>query len=146
MENIERQVQAFAGSAGLNKQEVGGGERKLADFEGQIEEDGNEGLFFKNLRQETPPGKERAEEERMKLRELAKENAGSKTRRNIYLALIGLVLIGICDASITSSSDWRKVAVLGAILVGLLSQLLYEQMMLSETEKTEQKKSKVDKD
>ncbi|XP_027067867.1 uncharacterized protein [Coffea arabica] len=146
MENIESQMQAFEESAELNKQEIEAGDRKLADFEGQIEEDRNEGLFFKNLRQKTPPGKERAEEERMKLRELAKENAGSKTRRNIYLALIGLVLIGICDASITSSSDWRKVAVLGAILVGLLSQLLYEQMMLSETEKTEQKKSKVDKD
>lgn len=146
MDNIEGRMQAFEESSELNKLEIEENEKKLADFEGQIEKDRNDGLFFKNLSQKTPSEKAKAKEEIQKLRELTKENAGSKIRRNIYLALVGLVVIGISDALITSSSDWRKVAILGAILVGLLSQLLYEQRMLSETEKIEEQKTKVNKE
>lgn len=139
MENIESQMQAFEESAESNKLEIQENEKKLADFQGQIEKDRNEGLFFKNLKQKTPSekekGKAKAKEEMEKLKELTKENAESKARRNIYLALIGLVVIGISDVLISSSSDWRKAAVLGIILVGLLSQLFYEQRMLSETER-----------
>ncbi|KAL3536490.1 hypothetical protein ACH5RR_004951 [Cinchona calisaya] len=143
MENIESRMQAFEESVDLNKQEIEENEKKLADFEGQIDKERNEGMFFKNLNQKTPSEKAKAKEEIHKLRELTKENAGSKIRRNIYLALVGLVVIGISDALITSS-NWSKVALLGAILVGLISQLLYEQRLLSDAEKTEQKKSKVD--
>lgn len=153
MENIESQMQAFEESAELNKLEIEENDKKLADFQGQIDKDRNEGLFFKNLRQKTPSekekGKAKAKEEMEKLKELTKENAGSKARRNIYLALIGLVVIGISDVLISSSSDWRKGAVLGIILVGLLSQLFYEQRMLSETErqrKIKENKSKVDRE
>lgn len=135
-------MQAFKDSVELNKQENEENENKLADFKGEIEKDRKEGLFFKNLRQKTPSEKVKNKEEIQKLRDHSKKNAGSKTRRNIYLALVGLVAVGISDTLITSSSDLSKVAVLAAILVGLLSQLIYEQRMLSETEKTKQKQSR----
>ncbi|KAK9290735.1 hypothetical protein L1049_008911 [Liquidambar formosana] len=141
MENIESRMQAFEESAELNKQEIEKNEKQLADFEGRVERDRNEGMFFKSLGQKAPIEKEKPKEEMKKITELAKENAGSKTRRNIYLALIGLIVIGIADALISSSSDWRKVAVLGVLLVALLSQFIYEQRMGSETERTENEKT-----
>lgn len=140
MENIESQMQAFEESAELNKLEIEENEKKLADFEDKIVKDRNEGMFFKNLMQKAPVDKAKAKEEAEKITEVTKKNAGSELRRNIYLALIGLVVFEIVDALVISStsSDWRKIGVLGVILVGLLSQLFYEQNMLSsETKKTE---------
>lgn len=142
MENIENQMQAFEESVGLNKAEVEENEKKLADFEGQMEEERNEGLFFKNLRQRRSVDKAKAKEEMEKIKQLSRESAGSNTRRTIYLALIGLVVVGIADVFISSPSDWRKGAVLGIILVCLLSQVIYEQSVLSETELERKQTSK----
>lgn len=141
MGNIESRMQAFEESVGLNKLEIEENENKLEEFEGQIENDRNEWLFFKNLRQSKPAGKANAKEETEKIKEVTKESAGSKTRRNIYLALIGLIVINIADSLLSSSPNWGKVAVLGAILVALLSQFVYEQRMSSETENTEKGKT-----
>uniref|UniRef100_A0A2N9FAL2 Uncharacterized protein n=1 Tax=Fagus sylvatica TaxID=28930 RepID=A0A2N9FAL2_FAGSY len=129
MENIESRMQAFEESVELNKQEIEENENNLIEFEDQIEKDRNEGLFFKNLRQRTPTEKVNAKEETEKIEEVTKENAGSKTRRNIYLALIGLIVISLADSFLSSSYDLRKVAVLGVILVALISQFIYEQRM-----------------
>ncbi|RVW15930.1 Protein NRT1/ PTR family 8.2 [Vitis vinifera] len=141
MENMESQMQAFQESSEMSRLEIENNEKKLADFEGQIEKERNEGLFFKNLRQRTTKEKAEAKEEMEKIRELTKENAGSKIRRNIYLALVAVLVIGIIDNLISPSSDWRKVAVLGAILVALLSQFIYEQRMTTEAERTEKEKT-----
>lgn len=127
-------MQAFEESSELNRLEIEKNENEVAEFEGQMEKDRNEGLFFKNLRQRTPAEKSEVKAEMEKIKEVTKEKAGSKIRRNIYLALIGLIVISIADSFLSSSSDWRKVAVLGAILVALLSQFIYEQRILSETE------------
>lgn len=147
MGNIENQMQAFEESVGLNKQEIEEDEKKLAEFEGQMEEERNEWLFFKNLRQRRTVvvDKAKAEEEMEKIKKLSRENAGSTTRRTVYLALIGLVVVGIADVFISSHSDWRKGAVLGIILVCLLSQVIYEQSVLSGTELEGKQKSKEDK-
>lgn len=132
MGNIESQMQAFEESMGMNKLEIEENERKVADFEGQIEDERNEGLFFKSLREKKPVDMAKAKEETDKIKELTKKSAGSVIRRNIYLVLMGLVVIAIADALISSSPDWRKVAFLGVVLAGLLTQLVYEQSMLSE--------------
>lgn len=145
MENIESRMQAFEESAELNRLEIGENENKLAEFEGQMEKDRNEWLFFKNLRKRTPTDQAKAKDEMEKIKDLANENAGSKTRRNIYLAFIGLTVIGLADSFLSSSSDWRKVAALGAILVALLSQFIYEQRMVSETENTEKENGSEEK-
>lgn len=50
MENIESRMQAFEESAESNKLEIEKNEEKLAEFEGQIEEGRNKGMFFKNLK------------------------------------------------------------------------------------------------
>ncbi|KAK4345663.1 hypothetical protein RND71_035839 [Anisodus tanguticus] len=146
MGNIENQMQAFEESVGLNKQEIEENEKKLEEFEGQMEEERNEWLFFKNLRQRRPVDKVKAKEEMEKINQLSRESAGSKTRRNVYLAFIGLVVVGIADVFISSPSDWRKGAVLGIILVCLVSQVIYEQSVLSEeTELEGKQKSKEEK-
>ncbi|KAL3326739.1 hypothetical protein AABB24_037432 [Solanum stoloniferum] len=147
MGNVENQMQAFEESVGLNKQEIEENEKKLTEFEGQMEEERNEWLFFKNLRQRRTVAvdKEKAKEEMEKIKQLSRENAGSTTRRTVYLAFIGLVVVGIADVFISSSSDWRKGAVLGIILVCLLSQVIYEQSVLSETELKGKQKSKENK-
>lgn len=144
MGNIENQMQAFEESVGLNKQEFEGNEKKLAEFEDQMEEERNEWLFFKNLRQRQTMAVDsaKAKEEMEKIKQLSRENAGSTTRRTVYLAFIGLVVVGIADVFISSPSDWRKGAVLGIILVCLLSQVIYEQSALSETELEGKQKSK----
>ncbi|OMO85149.1 hypothetical protein CCACVL1_10389 [Corchorus capsularis] len=134
MENIESQMQAFEESQEMNKLEIELNENQLEQFEGQIEKDRNEGLFFKNLTEKKKPiDKAKAKEETEKIKEITKAKAGSKLRRNIYLALIAVLVVEIGDSFITSS-DWRKVAVLGAILVALFSQFIYEQTLLSEAE------------
>ncbi|XP_057984085.1 uncharacterized protein LOC131168571 [Malania oleifera] len=143
MENIETRMQAFEESAALNKIEIDKNEKNLEEFEGQIVRDRNEGMFFKNLGQRPPQEKAKAKEEVKKIKQLMKRSAGSKTRRNIYLALMGLLAIGIADAFI-SSSDWRKVAGLGLIWIALLTQFIYEQRMSLETERTE--KTGIDKE
>lgn len=145
MENIESQMQVFEESAELNRQQIEKNDDVLAKFEGQIEEERNEGLFFKNLRQRKPVDKEKAKVEMEKIKELTNENAGSKTRRYIYLAFIGLLVIAIAE-SFLSSPDWRKVAVLGAMLIALVSQFSYEQRMSSEMEKTEIKEQPEEKE
>lgn len=140
MENLESRIQAFEESAESNKEDIEENKRKLVEFEDQIEKDRNEGLFFKNLGQRASEDLAKAKEETEKIRELTKENAGSKIRRNIYLGLMGLLVIGIADALISSSSDWRKVAVLVVILVALFFQSMYEQTISSKPEKIEKEK------
>ncbi|KAM3340766.1 hypothetical protein P3S68_028400 [Capsicum galapagoense] len=145
MENIESRMQAFEESMELNKQEIEKNEQKLADFVGQMEEERNEGLFFKTLGKKQPVNKAKAKEETEKIKQLKKEIAESNIRRNIYLALVGLVVVGITNALISSPSDWGKSAVLGAILVGLLSQVFYEQKVLLETETKQKQTSEEEK-
>ncbi|XP_054784895.1 uncharacterized protein LOC129291517 [Prosopis cineraria] len=139
--NIESQMLEFEEFAELNRREIEENENKLVDFEVQMEDDRNEGLFFKNLRQKAPVDKEKAKEEAEKIKDVTKEKAGSRTRKNIYLFFIGLLTFGIVDSlSSSSPTDWRKVAVLATILVALVSQFIYEQKMSSETDTTSQEK------
>ncbi|XP_058099588.1 uncharacterized protein LOC131243948 [Magnolia sinica] len=137
MGNIESRMQAFEEKSESSKQEIEKSEQKVVDFEDQMENDQNEGLFFKNLGQRKPQERVEAQEEMQKLR-VTKENAGSKIRRNIYLALICLLAATIVNAIISSPElEWQKITALGVILVALLAQFFYEQMMYSTTEKTE---------
>ncbi|KAI9116177.1 hypothetical protein K1719_013107 [Acacia pycnantha] len=140
--NIEGQMVEFEEFAELNRREIEENENKVVDFEVQMEDDRNEGLFFKNLRQKAPVDKEKAKEEAKKITEVTKEKAGSRTRKNIYLFFIGLITFGIGDSvSSSSPTDWRKVAALAAILVALVSQFIYEQNMSSEINTTSQEKN-----
>ena len=77
----------------------------------------------------------KAKEEAEKIKDVAREKAGSRTRKGIYLLFIGLLTFAIVDSVASSSTDWRKIAVLGAILVALVSQFIYEQTMSIETGK-----------
>ncbi|XP_027350032.1 uncharacterized protein LOC113861428 [Abrus precatorius] len=132
--NIESQMLEFEESAELNRQEIQERENKLDEFEVQMEDGRNEGLFFKRLRKRAPVDKAKAKEEAEKIKDVAREKAGSKTRKSMYLFFIGLLTFAIGDSIASSSTDWRKVAVLGATLVALISQFIYEQNMSSETE------------
>lgn len=134
-------MQAFEEDAESNRNNIEKNEQKLAEFEDKMEVDQNEGLFFKNLtrqQQQKKPPSYAAKEEMQKLRQVERENAGSKARRSIYLALICLLALTILNALITSpAGDWWKIAGLGVILVALIAQLAYEQSMSSpEPEKT----------
>ncbi|KMT07779.1 hypothetical protein BVRB_6g147020 isoform A [Beta vulgaris subsp. vulgaris] len=135
MENIESKMQDFEESSEINKEEMEKRDKELAEFEGEVEKGRNEGLFFQSLQQKKPVEIAKAKEEAKKVIDVTKDSAASKARRNIYLALIGLMSIGIADSYIASSPDWRKIAVLAAILVGLLSQFVYEQNLLKQSEK-----------
>jgi len=125
----------FEESAELNRQEIQEREKELDKFEVQMEDGRNEGLFFKNLRKKAPVDKAKAKEEAEKIKDVAREKAGSRTRKGIYLLFIGLLTFAIVDSVASSSTDWRKIAVLGAILVALVSQFIYEQTMSIETGK-----------
>ncbi|KAH1241997.1 hypothetical protein GLYMA_07G145800v4 [Glycine max] len=133
--NIESQMVEFEESAELNRQEIQEREKELDKFEVQMEDGRNEGLFFKNLRKKAPVDKAKAKEEAEKIKDVAREKAGSRTRKGIYLLFIGLLTFAIVDSVASSSTDWRKIAVLGAILVALVSQFIYEQTMSIETGK-----------
>jgi len=120
---------AFEESSELNKLEIEEGEKKIVEFEDQMEKDRNEGLFFKNLGQNKAlVDKEKPKEEVEKIKDVNTKNSGSKTRKNIYLFFIGLLTFGIVNSFASSSgADWKRVSVLGAILVVLFSLFINEQ-------------------
>ncbi|XP_047334855.1 uncharacterized protein LOC124938456 [Impatiens glandulifera] len=145
MENIESRMQAFEETAEQEKLEIEKNEKKLFDFEDEIEDGRNEGLFFQNLREKKPVDMEKVKEETEKIKEVTVDITRTDTRRNIYIVFVGLIVVAIVDSLMSSSSGWEKTTVLGFILVGLLSQLFYEQRKLFETQITTQdNKSKDD--
>ncbi|KAK7287190.1 hypothetical protein RIF29_00299 [Crotalaria pallida] len=127
--NIESQMLAFEESNELNRLEIQESENKLQEFEGQMEKERNEGLFFKSLgRMEITDKENAAKGEVENFKDVTKEKDGSQTRKNVYLFFIGLLTFGIVNSIASSSStDWSKVAVLGAILVALFYLFIIEQ-------------------
>lgn len=126
--NIESQMLEFEESTELNRQEIEESENKIVEFEGQMEKERNEGLFFKNLGQKAPVDKAKAKEDVEKIKDVKRENNGSKTRKNVYLFFIGLLTFGIVDSVASSSgADWKRVAILGGFLVLLFSLFINEQ-------------------
>lgn len=123
----------FEESAEVNRQEIQKREIELEEFEVQMEDGRNEGLFFKNLKKKIPVDKAKAKEETEKIKDLTRKKASSRTRKSIYLVFIGLLTFLIVDSIASSLADWRKVAILGAIVVALTSQFIYETNMSSET-------------
>ncbi|KAL7583808.1 hypothetical protein Lser_V15G42782 [Lactuca serriola] len=141
MGNIESQMQAFEESAESSKLEIEENQKKLDEFEVRFENERNEGLFFKNLGQSKPVDPTIAKGEAEKIKELTSQTVGTETRRNIYLGLIGLISISLIDSFISQSFDWRKGVILGLILIGLVTQLTYEQKMLAETKSKDTEKN-----
>ncbi|KAE9611020.1 hypothetical protein Lal_00015796 [Lupinus albus] len=127
--NIESQMLAFEESNELNRLEIQESENRVLEFEGKVEEERNEGLFFKSLgKKKAPIDKEKAKGEVENFEDVTKENGGNIPRKNVYLFFIGLLTFGIVNSIASSSStDWSKVAVLGAILVPLLYLFINEQ-------------------
>jgi len=129
--NIESEMLAFEESSELNRVEIEESEKKIEEFEGQMEKNRNEGLFFKNLGEKALADKEKKTKEKVeKIKEVNTENSGSgKTRKNVYLFFIGLLSFGIVDsfASSSGAADWKRVSVLGGVLVVLFSLFINEQ-------------------
>ncbi|MED6124336.1 hypothetical protein PIB30_058074 [Stylosanthes scabra] len=131
--NIESQMLEFEELNELNRLEIEANENKLVEFEDQMEKDQNEGLFFKSLGGKKDPvvdDKAKAKDDEVKRTELQqelsreKEDGSNKTLKNVYLFSIGLLTFGILNSI---GNDWRKVAVLGAVLVVLFSLFINEQ-------------------
>lgn len=132
MERLDSKMQAFEETAEIQRQEIEMNERVLEDFEDWIEKEKNEGMFFKSLGKVKPRNKKeikvKARIEAQKVKEIAKESAGSKTRMNIYLGLMAILGLTIANAVFaTPEVEWRKVAALGLIFIGLVAQVIYEQ-------------------
>lgn len=127
-------MQAFEETAEVQRQEIEMNDKVLEDFEDWIEKEKNEGMFFKSLGKVKPRNKKeikvKAKVEAQKVKEIAKESAGSKTRMNIYLGLMAILGLTIANAVFaTPEVEWRKVAALGLIFIGLVAQVIYEQDM-----------------
>ncbi|XP_062226377.1 uncharacterized protein LOC133924727 [Phragmites australis] len=132
MERLDSKMQAFEETAEVQRQEIEMNEKVLEDFEDWIEKEKNEGMFFKSLGKVKPKNKKeikvKAKVEAQKVKEIAKESAGSKTRMNIYLGLMAILGLTIANAVFaTPEVEWRKVAALGLIFIGLVAQVIYEQ-------------------
>ncbi|MED6119779.1 hypothetical protein PIB30_014827 [Stylosanthes scabra] len=131
--NIESQMLEFEELNELNRLEIEANENKLVEFEDQMEKDQNEGLFFKSLGGKKDPDVDKAkakdvdEVKRIELQQdlsREKEDGSNNTLKNVYLFSIGLLTFGIVNSI---GNDWRKVAVLGAVLVVLFSLFINEQ-------------------
>lgn len=145
MERLDSRMQAYEETAEMQRQEIEMNERVLEDFEDWMEVEKNEGMFFKSLGKVKPKNKEeikvKAKIEAQKIREITKESAGSKTRMNIYLALMTILGLTIANAVLaTPEVEWRKVAALGLIFIGLVTQVIYERdISPQEAEKKEKR-------
>ncbi|KAF7031634.1 hypothetical protein CFC21_042938 [Triticum aestivum] len=132
MERLDSKMQSYEETAEMQRQEIEMNERVLEDFEDWIEEEKNEGMFFKSLGKVQKPQnneeiKVKARIEAQKVTEITKESAGSKARMNIYLALMAILSLTIANAVFaTPEVEWRKVAALGLIFIGLVAQVIYE--------------------
>jgi LEA14-like dessication related protein len=98
--------------------------------ESGIEKDENEGMIFKSLGKVKPKNKKeikvKAKVEAQKVKEIAKETAGSKSPMNIYLELMAILGLTIANAIFARPEvEWRKVADLGLIFIGLVAQVIY---------------------
>ncbi|KAG0479207.1 hypothetical protein HPP92_013926 [Vanilla planifolia] len=139
VDKLDSRMVAFEEIAAINRQEMEKNEKMLKELEEKIVRDRNEGLFFKNLRQTTPRRNIEAKAEEKKLKQVVKENAGSKTRRSIYLALMSLLILAIANSFFPSNAvEWRKVAGQALILIGLLIQFIYEQSISSKSDKIDE--------
>jgi hypothetical protein len=147
MERLENKMQAFEETAEVQRQEIEMSDKVLEDFEDWIETEKNEGMFFKSLGKVKSKKKieikVKAKVEAQKVKEIAKETAASKTRINIYLGLMAILGLTIANAVFaTPEVEWRKVAALGLIFIGLVAQVIYEQDIsppkAEETEKKEE--------
>ncbi|WVZ16144.1 hypothetical protein V8G54_009126 [Vigna mungo] len=119
---------AFEESTEMNRLEIEESEKKIEEFEDQMQKDRNEGLFFKNLGQKDLVDKAKPKEEVEKIKDVNIENSGSQTMKNVYLFFIGLLTFGIVDSVASSSgADWKRVSVLGGIIVVLFSLFINEQ-------------------
>lgn len=139
MGNLENRMQAFEESAEANRQEIEKNDKILEDFEEKIDRDRNEGLFFKNLTEKKNKKPQEAGQravarmEAKKLKDLTREKAGSRARRNVYLALMAVLGATIANAVVSSPDvEWRKVAALGFIFLALLAQYAYELQLSKE--------------
>jgi hypothetical protein len=131
MERLESKMQAFEETAEVQRQEIEMNDKVLEDFEDWIEKEKNEGMFFKRLGTVKPKNKKeikvKAKVEAQKVKEIAKETAGSKTRMDIYLGLMTILGLTIANAVFARPGvEWRKVAALGLIFIGLVTQVIYE--------------------
>lgn len=119
---------AFEESTEMNRLEIEESEKKIEEFEDQMQKDRNEGLFFKNLGQKDLVDKAKPKEEVEKIKDVNIENSGSQTMKNVYLFFIGLLTFGIVDSVVSfSGADWKRVSVLGGIIVVLFSLFINEQ-------------------
>lgn len=119
---------AFEESTEMNRLEIEESEKKIEEFEDQMQKDRNEGLFFKNLGQKDLVDKAKPKEEVEKIKDVNIENSGSQTMKNVYLFFIGLLTFGIVDSVVSSSgADWKRVSVLGGIIVVLFSLFINQQ-------------------
>ncbi|CAL4960397.1 unnamed protein product [Urochloa decumbens] len=145
LERLESKMQAFEETAEVQRQEIEMNDKVLEDFEDWIEKEKNQGMFFQSLGKVKPRNKKeikvKAKVEAQKVKEIAKESAGSKTRMNIYLGLMAILGLTIANAVFaTPEVEWRKVAALGLIFIGLVAQVIYEQdISPPKAEKTEKR-------
>ncbi|KAJ0979605.1 hypothetical protein J5N97_015079 [Dioscorea zingiberensis] len=141
MEKMDNQMEALEETSEVRRQEIAKNEQELEDFEEQIERERNQDLFFKSLSQKPTRGKQQAAgttnmpEVLKPVRETTRKNAGSKSRRNIYIGLM-ILLFGTIGNYLVSypQVEWKKVAALGLILLGLIIQYVYEQNTAKTTE------------
>ncbi|KAL6840179.1 hypothetical protein ACP4OV_029989 [Aristida adscensionis] len=132
LERLDSKMQAFEETAEVQRQEIEMNDKVLEDFEDWIEKEKNEGMFFKSLGKVKPKNKKeikvKAKVEARKVKEIATESAGSRTRMYIYLGLMAILGLTIANAVFaTPEVEWRKVAALGLIFIGLVAQVIYEQ-------------------
>ncbi|XP_078427525.1 8-amino-7-oxononanoate synthase [Wolffia australiana] len=144
MGKLDARMQAFEETAEENKREIERSEKILEEFEEKVERDRNEGLFFQSLGSKKPrdlsAAKMAAKMEAKKLKELEKEKAGSKGRKGVYLALMGILGVAIADAAFAvPAADLRKVAAFGFLFLALLAQYVYELRLSSGADEDENK-------
>jgi hypothetical protein len=121
-------MQAFEETAEVQRQEIEMNDKVLEDFEDWIEKEKNEGMFFKSLGKVKPKKKMEIKVKAKVEAQKVKEIAASKTRINIYLGLMTILGLTIANAVFaTPEVEWRKVAALGLIFIGLVAQVIYEQ-------------------
>ncbi|BFI30827.1 hypothetical protein MPTK2_3g15860 [Marchantia polymorpha subsp. ruderalis] len=133
LEEMDIKASAFEEELAAARAQIEADEADLEAFEKNVEQARSEGLFFKELyktvKTKSPEEQQQIKEKAEVVTDTIRKSAGSKSRRILYGVLIFLLTLSIIEAGSSANVQLPKLAVYIFILLALIVQLTYENML-----------------
>ena len=140
MEQVEADALKLEEELATARQQMEQDDLAFEQFEKQVQQSRNRGLFFKSLYSKpVATVNSLSTQEQESIREVQTtvlgsrtKAAGSKTRRYLYGILLFLVSLTVVDLAMLDTKDWPKLALYSVLCLSLVAQLVYEKILSSD--------------